>query len=1601
MSSEPGGISTLTGTRYERSVFVLHLLRAMENGSGIKSVSFQPRQGTQDAPDVGVNHADGTTTYISCKKENGNKTGWSAANLDAQGVLAEALRALKADRRCRFWFWSETPALVVRSLATQARNATDASVFTETRPKDQAAASDRIRSAWAKADPQNVPPEDAAVLAHLQRIEVECVAEHFIDQMSVTSARFLFDTADAEHVIAHLHRFSESKFRIERTAEDAFTYLAGHGIQPRAHIDRSLALKAIESRTRLYCDGLRPFLVNNRQIPRATTQTVVDAVCQPIAADPATTVWLTGGGGSGKSGVALAVVEKLIERGHPVLALRMDTHSLGTSPADFASIRDLPGTVGQTLRTASGGPAVPVLVLDQLDAIRWTTGHNGEALAALKDVVEEAVLSFPPGGVRVVAIARSFDLEENPGLKALRAAFPSVAVETPPLSENERKSFLGISDADWKALPSGVKKILETPQAMKLWFGLPDSRRQNPEGIRSIADLLGDYLTETQARADHQGVQIDVMAICREVAERMKQRGSLRTPRRTVTMSKTARLFLQSAGIIDETSEQELMFRHQTFADFLMAEAEFVRFERTGETLTAFFKQFPPSLFAAESTRLLLWLCRERDPFRFMADLSGLLTDEAIRFHARHTVMSFLREVPNPSSAEARLLDRLIEHQINQIDDPGSFAGHLLSTVLFRRTPWLKALFTSGSIESWLAGDHERLRRFAARELAHGLESGEATLADQCDRILRGAPDSAEREVADGLSLLPINEGSDALFDLRCRLVSQGLASSRMTRWSSVTARAPNRALRMLSADLDFSVRHLTGPDRNEPIGERGFDPHALAELSVAMTGLPSLESVQHFLGRADAYFTAQDPKGTPSNIETAGHKHWPLEYEAQRKCDGLERFTWTLLGRIARRRPKDFCDLLPTIDSTVMHRRTRRGLTVALRRLPKPYADRAVQWLIDAPELLHTLNTVNPDSHFTYPEDSARMALRHLGVRCSDEYFHALIDTILAVPTRQDTRVTLNVNQRKPDATGPNERFWSYVGITHHRLLSTLPMYRLEPRLQDQCGVWRRKFGRHEMPGPRPEAKAGFVGSAIPAKAARRFTDRQWRELMQNTAELARNPGSRSSGRRFGSFESSDPEYVATTFRQAAMDEPDRFVRLSEAFPDDLPEQIVRSVLAVASLEEEKDLKRYSHRLTDDMNDWTPATSEGVIPLVRRTVTHSPETYTRAEVCDVIGNRNDIAWPADVVDWLRNEACGDHGDKPWSVRLSDEGPSGHDIETSVINARQPRAILALIQFVYADTKQTHALSALQQAIESASVSVSLPVRTAAVQGCTAWLNINREQALSMFLTVTSDAEDLIWDTHQVGRFLSYTNCTEDDPIGKLLVELRDRPGEHARAVASSWMSAYWLFCNRFDETVRAGIDPTSAQAWSLESRKAAMETLAKAEGSGASEKNRIDGLIVGMEDPEPEVFDIAAQVVRQDLFWQMPSSDIDRFVCVYLQRLDTEGLREGRPHLLGTVSENHDRPARLADAWLSLVDGLIRQRRATNIRQADRDYWLYEAAGRALAPLVLRLISEATGDPSLTDRCLDAWDGLLSSGLLSTNELTKVLNGTSDAKAA
>lgn len=128
-------------------------------------------------------------------------------------------------------------------------------------------------------------------------------------------------------------------------------------------------------------------------------------------------VILHGDAGFGKSGVLYELSEKLEEKNVPIFPVRIDKRIPENTTYHFGREIGLPDSPVYCL-SAIAGVRSSIVIIDQLDSIRWTSSHSSNALEVCKQLVNEVQALRREGcDIRIIISCRTFDLKHDPEIR--------------------------------------------------------------------------------------------------------------------------------------------------------------------------------------------------------------------------------------------------------------------------------------------------------------------------------------------------------------------------------------------------------------------------------------------------------------------------------------------------------------------------------------------------------------------------------------------------------------------------------------------------------------------------------------------------------------------------------------------------------------------------------------------------------------------------------------------------------------------------------------------------------------------------------------------------------------------------------------------------------------------------------------------------------------------------------------------------------------------------------------------------------------------------------------------------------------------------------
>jgi len=1254
----------------------------------------------------------------------------------------------------------------------------------------------------------------------------------------------------------------------------------------------------------------------------------------------------------------------------PFLPLRLDRLSLRADPRRFAAQElQLPDSPARCLK-ALADERDAVLVVDQLDALRWTSSHSAEAWDVCREMMEEA-LATP--GLKLVVCCRTFDLEHDPQLRSWEKQaqyLRRVAVDL--LAEEDVGSSFGrcVGDSNAK-LPVRPRELqlLRHVQHLQMWLAIIESRGTITSFDTSWGLLEQFWATRRDALTDSGITQERIEEIEHRLVEALDSGAVLSAAVRKLDMSAEELDRFQTLHLlqVDETRPPPVFsFAHQSYQDFLVAKHLLQRLDRgssrdtENEIRSWLGSRESQSLFRREQLRLVLTALRAEEHAAYLPVLKSLVPPRLpkgpsrIRFHLRLLALQFLSQQDELLAAEK-------EHVLELVDQP-AWREHVLEEMVRGRVPWFEALDDAGKFESWLAGDDEDLQNKALEMLSYAVE----TSGDRVARLLRPYVGEDEKWINRAVWALRFDpsKDSDALFELRIDLAKRGAYLGDHIEWGEL-AKRPARfvvlmvvLLRVLAKDLKL------GNERRRPGMRSQLDWHTLDTVTADLIDRERWGVVWRCLFRSVARLARID-RFEVENRRTL--ETYAVDFET---LSPVLRLLRKLGKAMLSASWRDFVGLGERLTQEDYRHEVLFLESLSQGPLDEDLADWVLGWLMEDPWRVR-LRLRRGAGEWAL---SARLIERFAPIS-SDEIFSRFEEWLLDY-VEPDLLERYRSRHKRVEEQGdlaPPSRF----GRTPHVLLSYLPLDRTSSRVATRLRELPRKFGQ-----PRPSDtaegerdQAGFGSSPLDQHAAERMSDQAWLKLA-SSEKLQRGRG-RLRWKEDGRYEEASVQTISADFRQGAQREPERFARLLARWPVNGERIFVKAILS--GLEYPGDRKKQQ-----SAEEWQPPTHQVLeevlqIPAAVALAREEDDTEVAGALCGILERYAEYPWSEQALDLLVWIAQNHRDPSSQTERLEISGAKmslSWTLMQRALNVTRGKAGYAIRALLF---KHPEFFQQLHPAVESLAVDDHPAVRVTAVAACLPVINIDRDLAVDCFLEAIKGPEAVL-ATDAVERFMRYTYRTHLVRLLPTIDRMTVSGTAEVAKMGARFASAAYLVDGEVRERFEECVGGTPAQ------RKGVAEVAASLLGKDEFAEQARTTLLRLADDEDEEV----ARVVARS-FEKLDLKYIAKDREAWRHFAQSKAFQADPTYLLQALEKQSGDLSPFAECLLAAGTTFAEELAE---RARDRSQTIAMDAQRYLLPLLLRLYEQTKERDLQTNlRCLDLWDRLLERRVGSVMGLTRELD--------
>jgi hypothetical protein len=1050
--------------------------------------------------DIWIGKKNGSREGQQCKGRNGSKEYWDYGTANAKGIFTNWKYQLNRDK-------SDTVALVSPLVFTLQEDLIKRAKNTSKNPKDfynnqiLNASKEFIDFFKNFCKVMEINPEQdldlVKCISYLNRIAYRQFPDTELKELILSTISYLLIGNEEEIYEAFIAWIVDGDI-LGKTINQSILhmFLKGKNIKLKNLATDERIMPRLEELNQEYRIAFIP--LNNGLIKRKEFSACREAI------DLGDSLIIHGKAGRGKSGCTEDIINYCQEKTIPYLAIKLDKRIPTGTAEKWGKDLGLPASIAHCIHSVSKNERA-VIILDQLDALRWTQAHSRDALLVCAQIINQVErLNFERKyKISVVFVCRTYDLENDNNIKSLFKEIDkkeeAIQWNKVQVNELDEEIVKDIVEKRYEQLTSKLKEILRIPSNLYIWQQL-DSSKEYVE-CSTANHLVSEWWGQLSKKCFEFGLnEADLNETKEKMVAFLENLGRICIPLGILSVNKSCLEFLSSNAFLI-IQDNKVSFAHQSILDCFLAEKMLKRYydgDDIVDIIGSKEKQTPGKRYQVQ---MFMENLSEFDSQDFINVGQKMFEATEIRYFVKFVFLEVLNQIDT--------LDENIQNFIINNCENKTYGNHIINNVIFSRPKYIRLLRQNGIIDRWL-NDLER------KDIVFNLLISMSPSYETEDVAFIETHAFHSQEDDNKFSrcfLHDINQDTDELFELRMKFYNRYPQMANIyLDFKSMLKNCKIRTIRLLAFLLENKLKsHEKNIYRYE---EEFFDEGSEFLIENGM--------------EVDNILLPYIPVEKDKNLF---YSDWSGRYFYKR---GLERTCIQVIKKanaaIIAQKPEAFLERYKEFMG--------KGLDLfneiildGLYRLPERYSDVVINYLCsDFDSNVFDKTSGNGDELLL-----TKQILGKHSKYCSEVIFAILEKTVLNYlsPRAKDIyRHRINYNREKNGYTV----YWSFWGDLQKEILEVLPYNRLSDHAKDLISVLKRKFPEGTTSYRHSNGHSGWVSSSI---AGKKLNNKKWLDVLTNKKLKHKNYS--SSKEVAGGFIENSIEQLSSCFRDAVSEEPER----------------------------------------------------------------------------------------------------------------------------------------------------------------------------------------------------------------------------------------------------------------------------------------------------------------------------------------------------------------------------------------------------------------------------------------------------------------------------
>lgn len=1119
MPLEAGGRADKAGNRYEIKCIIYELLKVISEDN--YSVVIEALGDDEIGTDILVTNFQGMKEHQQCKARNASRKEWSISDLKARDILKNWKKHLERDAKRQVAVVSAIGCNNIVDLHDRAMNTNENPYdFYKYQIKESSSVFCKFYEDFC-AGMGLVSTEESNIaksIDFLRRIKFKQMSEYALREIIFQGIERFF-LSDKEVVYNSFIALivDGDIWGKEITASVLFEYFSKQNVVMRLMDGDKRITPQINVINQKYRDSFKA--LKEGLIARDEFQKCIDVIRSEQS------FIISGNAGYGKSGCTEAILNYCEKEKIPYIALKLDRKIPRGNCKSWGKELGFPGSISYALHAVSKDkPAV--IVLDQLDALRWTQANSSEALSVCMELIRQVryLNCERKKKMIIVFVCREYDLHNDNNISSLfkkendnvhQEEWQKIIVKE--FDETIVKRVIGDK---YDRLTLKTRRLLQIPSNLYIWQHLDEDEIY--DDCTTTSHLIEIWFRQICKKSNDVGVEEKVVRDTLDCIVKMLDKiGRLYVPKRILEVEERGFDYLISAELV-AIDGNRVGFVHQSILDYFISKRmmqQYYENENIEKIIGDKNKQTPSKRYQIQ---MFLQNLLEYDSLDFLSAGKKMLKSEQVRYYVKYVFYEILGQISEPDEQIAEFIRKGCKDE--------KWRDYLLNNVVCGKRPYVTILRDCGLLEEWFSDEKKKSAVFILfRSISPNLDIQDIEFIKRHSFI-----DEEDDKQFSGCFLHDITQESDALFELRMLFYDKYpiWAQELYIDIKSMMKYCESRTIRLISFWL-----------RNK-ITSNGKNVYRYEEELVDESDSYLLNNGKYVLDELLQYI----PK---ENSWEVRYSDWSGRYFHKR---GLERAAVCLIKKankaIISKNPEVYWEYYKPymgknyiiFNEIILH---------GFQFLPSSYSNSVIKYLASDLEK----NIFDYTSGANDELGLVKNTIRIHTISCNKEILELFVNTVEKYVSSRAVewykrRIELNKSKEYEPV------YWSFWGDLQYELLQCVPCERLSQKDRNLLDVLERKFSGKADRYISGNGHSGWVSSPVSAK---RIGKNQWLQIITN--KKLGNRRNSNWKEVEGGFVESSIEMYSSDFQTAVKNDPEEMIKLVIEHKDDVVPVYINSM--------------------------------------------------------------------------------------------------------------------------------------------------------------------------------------------------------------------------------------------------------------------------------------------------------------------------------------------------------------------------------------------------------------------------------------------------------